>query len=613
MDADADLTPTMAGWLHKRGRKRKNWKKRWFCLQGGKLTYYSKEGGQGQAKGAMNIAESAISVSGGANGAALGAAVPEGGRPFFFAVWNDFRVLHLAAADATELLSWRRALRGMSPDGDPAALLRPGGTSSSTRAVLLAARRLAVARTPLRAFCSAPPLGLAFAAEGEQPSAVLAGVAAHLVAAHAKKVATAQRKAAATGTDGRDVEEEEEAPIAAAELHVGSLLMSVAGVEVEGGGAAVAVRAVEAAAFPMELTFEEAPQMRGVLKLRARTTGLLARSWRWDIREVVVRAGKLRYYEPFTGEAAPKGEMALRGANVSLWLGDGEDDHDSDGAELAADDAASLRSSCLMLAGCSADRLVLQATTESDCIEWAALLKYAIKVADGDTGELRQGMPPPLVRAPPPTLTASSLQELETAQEPEQRNRRTKSSASSVKSSSSRRSHSSHKSSKSSSSKSRSGGGGGSSSKKHRSRTERGSTGGGAAEGAVPPLPPASEGAGATEETKLGGEEVAALQNAVLSRATARVGGDAEAVALFKKNARALSKGVLAPADFFRYLAAATGSTSFACRLCTDLAKLLPEGGAALLEVVERKAARRKGPRSGSGGGWVWSGEVWGT
>jgi uncharacterized membrane protein YgcG len=612
---EEDLTPTIAGWLQKRGRKRKNWKRRWFVLHGGKLSYYAKESA-GATKGAMNISESAISVAGGANGAVLGATPsPEGGRPFYFQVWNDFRVLHLAAADATELLSWRRALRGASPDADPAALLRPGATTSSTRAVLLAARRLAVARAPIRTLCSAAPLGLSFAAAEGQPSAVLAEVAGHLLAAHAKKAAMAKRQAAAAAAAGEDAAEEG-GPLPAAEVAVGSLLVSVAGgggaaAVVEGGGAAAAVRALEAAPFPLELTFEEAPQKRGVLKVRARATGLLARARRWDIREVVVAGGRLAYFEPFAQQSAgaaaatPKGEMELRGANVSLWLGDGEDDHDSDGGELAADGAASLRSACLMLAGCSADRLVLQATTEEECIEWTALLRYAVKVADGDTGELREGMPPPAVAAPPLPLTAASLQSLAeagsgggAAEPPPQRHRRTKSSASSVRSSSSRRSHSS-KSGKSRSSSSKGGGSSSSSSSsrggsKHRHRSERGAADGAAA---VPPIPTPTPG-------PLGEDETAALHKAVLARVTARLGGDAEAVSLFKKNTRALGKATLAPAEFFRYLTAATGSASFACRLCADVARLLPDEATQveLRAVVDRKQRKRPG-RGGSGGG----------
>ena len=48
---------TSAGWIMKEGQKVKNWKRRFFILAKGRLTYYEKEESKGSNKGVFKLGE----------------------------------------------------------------------------------------------------------------------------------------------------------------------------------------------------------------------------------------------------------------------------------------------------------------------------------------------------------------------------------------------------------------------------------------------------------------------------------------------------------------------------------------------------------------------------
>lgn len=85
------------GFLHKKGQKRRNWKKRWFCLQNGTMLYYANEKKK-QLKGEINI-----------DGNTLVDKAPN--KPFCFYVENAAKRVLLCAKDEHDQQAWIEAIR----------------------------------------------------------------------------------------------------------------------------------------------------------------------------------------------------------------------------------------------------------------------------------------------------------------------------------------------------------------------------------------------------------------------------------------------------------------------------------------------------------------------
>ena len=105
-----------AGWLEKKGQQLvKNWKMRYFVLEGNRLSYYAEERRPGTRKGTVRVRGVAD--------------VPDrpGKRQHRFNVLCDGSVLAVAAGDSRDKAAWAAALSQAA--GQPLPQGTPGGAA----------------------------------------------------------------------------------------------------------------------------------------------------------------------------------------------------------------------------------------------------------------------------------------------------------------------------------------------------------------------------------------------------------------------------------------------------------------------------------------------------
>eukprot|EP00736_Rhodelphis_marinus_P014331 Rmarinus@m.21096 len=93
------------GWLVKEGHLRKNWKRRWFILQGDTLTYYESQENMKKPKGVINLETCAV------NAKTREDIKQEVGTTECMEIVTSERKLHFVAEGTTDMQEWVRALK----------------------------------------------------------------------------------------------------------------------------------------------------------------------------------------------------------------------------------------------------------------------------------------------------------------------------------------------------------------------------------------------------------------------------------------------------------------------------------------------------------------------
>ncbi|KDO28391.1 hypothetical protein SPRG_06629 [Saprolegnia parasitica CBS 223.65] len=145
-----------------------------------------------------------------------------------------------------------------------------------------------------------------------------------------------------------------EASVLASEVVRGAQLVTIAGVSLGTTCDAVRLR-LATAVYPLTCEFLLPPKKRGTLIKKSRATHQMAT---WKERDVVVANGELRY---MAGNAL-RGAFSLAGCWVTVA-------------------AFANRPFCIVLGRSPSDKLVLQAPTLSDQVEWASVLHCSIVMA----------------------------------------------------------------------------------------------------------------------------------------------------------------------------------------------------------------------------------------
>ena len=123
------------GWLTKEGGGFKSWKKRWFVLEGGALTYYAKKGGE--KKGEIQLKTCGSTR-----------AEDYKDKPHCFKIVTTSRTYHFCAPDGNSMKEWIEAITNARKQvlGDSGASTslsrmrdkaeRNGGSSANTQATV---------------------------------------------------------------------------------------------------------------------------------------------------------------------------------------------------------------------------------------------------------------------------------------------------------------------------------------------------------------------------------------------------------------------------------------------------------------------------------------------
>ncbi|OQR83968.1 hypothetical protein ACHHYP_14073 [Achlya hypogyna] len=152
-----------------------------------------------------------------------------------------------------------------------------------------------------------------------------------------------------------------EPSVLAPEVVVGAQLLTIAGVSVGQTCDAVRLRLAHAT-YPLTCEFLSPPTKRGTLVKKSRSSHHMAT---WKAREVVVAGGELHY---FKGSTECRGSFSLIGCWVTVA-------------------AFSNRPFCVVVGRSPTDKLVLQASTLEEQVDWASVLYCAIYMASmGLTG-----------------------------------------------------------------------------------------------------------------------------------------------------------------------------------------------------------------------------------
>jgi hypothetical protein len=144
-----------AGFLFKKGHVRKNWKKRYFVLDGVQLSYYVRI--DGQRKGAIDLSSEGVLVRG-----ALQIRGNDVSR-FQFEIVHNNSTLVIAAEDQKQMNDWIEALNiavwtaQMGSEGDDSAASLPGGLPGVTDDESRGLTRAASVENALVAARGAPP------------------------------------------------------------------------------------------------------------------------------------------------------------------------------------------------------------------------------------------------------------------------------------------------------------------------------------------------------------------------------------------------------------------------------------------------------------------------
>ena len=153
------------GYLHKKGHVRKNWKRRFFVLDGVWLSYHTREGGP--QKGSVDLSSDGVLIRG-----ALQIRAADISR-FQFEVVQDNSSLVIAAENQTQMNDWIEALNSAvwaAQMGDPGqAAAAPAAESAAPAPAVQASAAVSSEEELVQARGAPPPASPTAAAPAPEP------------------------------------------------------------------------------------------------------------------------------------------------------------------------------------------------------------------------------------------------------------------------------------------------------------------------------------------------------------------------------------------------------------------------------------------------------------